>query len=274
MSRIGSTKFGGFGDLGTSSSGKSSLAPLNSKAKDLPSSKNVPKIEPNDFVPKRFGLRYTPPTIIVEYLVPSSGKLYHHKMKMSNLKADSSTFDALDALKKRHPLYFSGNKIADNQITDFIDRLKKKLQGNSTTGSTFLTGGFGENKDSGAKLGKLAPISSSPSTKQNNNLTSLDANKAKGGVGTSKLGSAEKKKDAGNFWDFEDLEDLEDEDEEKIDYDSTNLNKLSNEELQKHKDKMTVLFSKNQKKPGDKDFVYDKQEEFEGTENNEWDEEF
>jgi len=42
--------------------------------------------------------------------------------------------------------------------------------------------------------------------------------------------------------------------------------------LKKHKDKMTVLFNKNQKKPGDPDFVYDKQEEFDPQEDNEWDE--
>ena len=64
------------------------------------------------------------------------------------------------------------------------------------------------------------------------------------------------------------------EDDEEIDYDNTNLNKLSNEELKKHKDKMNVLFSKNQAKPGDSNFIYDKQEEFHPQESNEWDEDF
>ena len=35
---------------------------------------------------------------------------------------------------------------------------------------------------------------------------------------------------------------------------------------------MDVLFSKNQKKPGDPDFVYDLQEDFNPREENEWDE--
>jgi len=274
MSRLGSAKFGNFGDFGSSTSsvtGKGSLGPLNSKPKDTLNSKNTPKVEVNDYVPKRFGLRYNPPTIIVEYLVPSSGKLYHHKVKIPHLNADSDTLDTLDILKKKHSQYFGGNKIADNQITDFIERLKKKLPGGSTVGTFLTSDGFGENKkDSGMKLGKLAPLTSNKPT---NNLSSFDINKA---TPNSKNASAEKAKNSGgnNFWEFDDLEDLEEEDaEEKVDYNNTNLNKLSKEELQKHKNKMDVLFNKNQKKPGDSGFVYDKQQEFVPNEENEWDEE-
>jgi len=286
MSRLGTSNFGSFGTFGgaSSSAGKGSLAPLNSKSKDTAAAKSVSKIDANDYVPKRFGLKYSPPTIIVEYLVPSSGKLYHHKLKMPNLKSDSDTWDTLDALKKKHNQYFSGNKIADNQMTDLIDKLKKKLK-ETTPGGTFLTsGGFGENKtDTGSKLGKLAPLGSGLPGKQTSNLASVDANKNKGGLDSfnSKTASNEKKKDdkkgdaGNNFWAFDDLEDLDDEeDEEKIDYNSTNLNKLSKEELQKHKDKMDVLFNKNNKKPGDPGFVYDKQQEFTPKEENEWDDEF
>ena len=62
-------------------------------------------------------------------------------------------------------------------------------------------------------------------------------------------------------------------DGEEVDYTKTNLNKLTTEELEKHKKKMDVLFTKNQKKPGDPGFVYDLREEFKPLENNEWDEE-
>lgn len=71
---------------------------------------------------------------------------------------------------------------------------------------------------------------------------------------------------ANGFWDLEDEED-------EVDYQTTNLNKLTPEEVKKHKDKMDVLFKQNQKKPGDPGFIYDKREEFEPTEDNEWDEE-
>jgi len=124
-------------------------------------------------------------------------------------------------------------------------------------------------------------VTSSVPNKSNNNLGSFDINKNKAGSTSinSKTASNEKpkddKKNAGdnNFWAFDDLEDLE-EDEEKLDYNNENLNKLSKEELQKHKSKMDVLFNKNQKKPGQSGFIYDKQEEFIPKDENEWDEEF
>lgn len=40
--------------------------------------------------------------IVLEYLIPSAGKLYHHKMKLMKLKPDSEVSDALDYLKKKH----------------------------------------------------------------------------------------------------------------------------------------------------------------------------
>jgi len=261
MSRIGSTNFKSFGNFGSSSTvGKDT-------GSSLSTNKKVSKIDPNDYAPKRFGLRFDPPTIIVEYLVPSSGKLYHHKLKIANLKADSDTYSTLEAIKKKHPQYFGGNKIADNQITDFIERLKKKLPGGYNGGIFLTNNGFGENKlDSDAKVGKLAPLAST-TPKTNNNLSSFDMNK-------TKTASTEKAKNDNNFWAFDDLEDLEEEDVERVDYNATNLNKLSQEELQKHKDKMSVLFNKNQKKPGEAGFEYDKQEEFEPQGDNEWDEDF
>lgn len=66
----------------------------------------------SDFQPKRFGLRYNPPTIginmlnlknkVLEYLNPGSGKLYHHKMKLLKLTADTPNNHAIDYLKKKH----------------------------------------------------------------------------------------------------------------------------------------------------------------------------
>ena len=49
------------------------------------------------------------------------------------------------------------------------------------------------------------------------------------------------------------------------------LNKLDTETLKQKKAKMDVLFSKNQKKPGDQDFKYDVQEDFNPKFSNEWD---
>lgn len=52
-----------------------------------------------------------------------------------------------------------------------------------------------------------------------------------------------------------------------IDYDSLDLNKLSNEELAKHKKKMDRIYEKNFVKPGDPNFVYDKRKQFQMPKN-------
>ena len=45
----------------------------------------------NDYIPKRFGLNYSPPQIIIEYLAPSTGKLYHHKMRLHKFTKEKNT---------------------------------------------------------------------------------------------------------------------------------------------------------------------------------------
>jgi len=49
---------------------------------------------------------------------------------------------------------------------------------------------------------------------------------------------------------------------------------MTDEELKKHKAQMDINFMKNQKKPGDEGFEYDKRETFIANQSNEWDEEF
>jgi centrosomal protein CEP19 len=73
--------------------------------------KDVADLSLSDFQPKRFALNYDPPMIILEYLVPSTGKLYHHKMKLRRLTGSSTVPEAIKYLQKRHPLYFIDGKI-------------------------------------------------------------------------------------------------------------------------------------------------------------------
>ena len=55
----------------------------------------------NDYVPKRFGISYSPPQIVVEYNKPSKNKLYHHKIKLRNLSKDSKISEIVDDIKIR-----------------------------------------------------------------------------------------------------------------------------------------------------------------------------
>ena len=85
--------------------------------------KDPAEVSFSDFYPQRFALNYDPPMIsksgpinfvspiVLEYLVPSTGKLYHHKMKMRRLNGSSTVKEAMNYLHKRHPLYFATDKI-------------------------------------------------------------------------------------------------------------------------------------------------------------------
>lgn len=61
--------------------------------------------------------------IVLEYLVPSTGKLYHHKMKLRRLKPTSTVQEQLAYLRKRHSLYFVVHKVNETQITELLKRL-------------------------------------------------------------------------------------------------------------------------------------------------------
>ena len=51
---------------------------------------------------------------VLEYMVISKGKLYHHKMKLRKLEHDSKTKKFVKYLKKRHPRYIYKDKITDD----------------------------------------------------------------------------------------------------------------------------------------------------------------
>jgi hypothetical protein len=80
------------------------------------------RISPNDYIPKRFGLRYNPPQIIIEYLVPSTGKLYHHKMKLNKIQFESEVNQIMQELYDKHMIYLDARKIKTTQIMsiDFV----------------------------------------------------------------------------------------------------------------------------------------------------------
>ena len=63
--------------------------------------------------------------------------------------------------------------------------------------------------------------------------------------------------DENNGWGEDDMSDLK-----KFDYKNTDLNKMSDYQLQRHKQNMEQDFKKNVVKPGDKGFEYDKRVDY------------
>ncbi|KAL4492985.1 hypothetical protein ABPG72_020764 [Tetrahymena utriculariae] len=412
---------------------------------------NTDKLNPQDYIAKRFGLKYDPPQIILEYLVPSTGKLYHHKIKLDFMSSDSNVSDVQDIIQKKHHTYFTNNKITTQQVEKLIYKMKqylpkKPIKQVETTNQINNQKNINENnnqylaqqpqisqiinKNSQKQIEQSNPIQSlfkasqndsksilqkpnisqatsqAQDTKQNNQFTNIsqqskvnkkgdilqnnknisnnvskpaapvqvqqkkmekdqsnqydfslsdyDSTEEKVSVAikpivqntaqlkqqstgvTSQANNSSKQQEQKNNstnivnkieakkndFGFDDLSDLDDEEEEskpaitqeskqitrqsqlsskaqkqeeeeeemyeeiyeddfesvsnsatKIDYNNMDLNKLSKEELDKHKAIMDKDFNKNQKKPGDKDFVYDKRMTFVQNEENDWDEE-
>ena len=81
----------------------------------------------NDYMPKRFGLNYSPPQIIIEYLTPSTGKLYHHKMRLHKFTKDKNNAEIMKELYGKHQVYLDKKKISSEQLLRLIERLKQNF---------------------------------------------------------------------------------------------------------------------------------------------------
>ena len=81
----------------------------------------------NDYIPKRFGLNYSPPQIIIEYLAPSTGKLYHHKMRLHKFTKEKNNAEVMKELYERHQVYLDKKKVSSEQLLKLIERLKQNF---------------------------------------------------------------------------------------------------------------------------------------------------
>ena len=80
----------------------------------------------NDYIPKRFALKYNPPQIIIEYLKPSKNKFYHHRMILHKLNKEKNSEDIFIELynNKKHKNYLDNKKVNPNQIIKLIEKIK------------------------------------------------------------------------------------------------------------------------------------------------------
>lgn len=175
------------------------------------------KFNSNDYLPKRFGLKYNPPQIVMEYLTPSTGKLYHHKIKLYKLKSDSNLQEVMKEVYEKHYHYLDAKKIQPNQIVskkiynlflELVEKLKSNLK----------------------------------------RCESLTDSK------TKEIISQEK--DLKSSIEIDELEE-DDDYYKFFDYDKEDLNRLSAEDLKTRKDAMEKLYQKNAVLPGDDGFQFD-----------------
>ena len=81
----------------------------------------------NDILPRRFGLKFDPPTIILEYRVVSKNKLYLHIMPMPELEPSHDPYDWLEILRKEHTTFLDPKMVEEKQILGLIQRLQENL---------------------------------------------------------------------------------------------------------------------------------------------------
>lgn len=89
----------------------------------------------NEITPRRFGLKFEPPTIILEYKVPAKNKLYLHIMPMPELEPGHDPNDWLEILRKEHKQFLDPKIVEENQILSLIEKLQQNLIYDSREGS-------------------------------------------------------------------------------------------------------------------------------------------
>ena len=222
--------------------------------------RNEDLVDSNDYMPKRFGLKYDPPTIVLEYMVMSLGKLYHHKMKLMRLKSDSDINEMIDYLYSRHSFYLKEEVVGRQQLANLIIRLQKRLElkNNSRANQNKAPEPMKKAADPVKKAPEpikkaLDPIKKLPDLKQKSVLDPLP---------NSLPSLSQQKPKVDDGWGDDDGWGNSYSAKKEIDYTKDDLNKLTVEELEREKAKMDVEFEKKRIKPEDKNFEYDVRKEF------------
>eukprot|EP00403_Amphidinium_massartii_P015244 CAMPEP_0178426962 /NCGR_PEP_ID=MMETSP0689_2-20121128/29501_1 /TAXON_ID=160604 /ORGANISM="Amphidinium massartii, Strain CS-259" /LENGTH=280 /DNA_ID=CAMNT_0020048657 /DNA_START=20 /DNA_END=859 /DNA_ORIENTATION=- len=224
-----------------------------------------------DVTPKRFGLNYDPPSIILEYLHTDTGKLFHRRIGLRRLRPGADAERVAEKLRQKNDVLLAEDKVSFEQLVSLIKKLQAGLPDSSCSG--------------GAPEEVKAPVESSGKAEMTIHVRCMSGQTVKVSASPGdavakvkaalqqQLGVAEQQQELvfGSTTLSDDARALQgygirDGAELSLvalDYSAMDLNKLSDEELNKHKALMDVQFLKNQRKPGDPDFVYDVQVDFE-----------
>ncbi|CAJ1352814.1 unnamed protein product [Effrenium voratum] len=90
---------------------------------------STPELEPGEVCPRRFGLNYDPPAIILEYLEVSTGKLFHRKVGLKRLRAGTDPARVAEKLRQSNrPLLTEDNGVAFDQIVSLVKKLQDAMQ--------------------------------------------------------------------------------------------------------------------------------------------------
>ena len=61
----------------------------------------------------------------MEYMVPSSGKLYHHKIRLPKINIETKSEDTMREVYEKHSAYLDNKKINPTQMLSNLNNTKK-----------------------------------------------------------------------------------------------------------------------------------------------------
>ena len=244
----------------------------------------------NDYIPKRFGLNYSPPQIIIEYLAPSTGKLYHHKMRLHKFKKEKNNAEIIKELYERHQVYLDKKKVSSEQLIRLIERLKqnfvlrkKKTEGKKEEAKNEAKIDIKKEikKEEKKEEKKVEKKEEKKEEKSSEIEEDFDFGEVESSMKEENVKEKEKKKENEKPKEAPKKEpkkdpELEEEEEEYgfDEFEDEDLNKLNDSDLKKKKAEMDVEFEKNNIKKGDANFQYDIRKEFDHEQYAaEWDDE-
>lgn len=185
---------------------------------------------------RRFGLNFDPPSLVLEYERPDSGRLFHRRIGLRRLGPGADPVRTAEKVRRQNKSLLAEDQVPFEQLVSVITRLQSKAVADkvasvaspavATTATLALSP-----KAAAPEVAAVAP----------------EAAAAASAVASAAEGA---QVEASPAADEDDLPEI------KSDMD---LNKLSTEELDRYKAKMDIEYTKNQKKPGDPGFVYDVQ---------------
>ena len=236
----------------------------------------------NDYIPKRFGLNYSPPQIVIEYLAPSTGKLYHHKMRLHKFKKEKNNAEIIKELYERHQIYLDKKKVSSEQLVRLIERLKQNFVPRKKKNENKKEEEKNQENKQKVEIKKEIKKEEKKEIKpeeKSSEMEDFDFGEVESSMKSEKKKKEKEKepeKKIEKKLEKKDNEELEEEEEEYgfDEFEDEDLNKLNDSELKKKKAEMDIGFEKNNIKKGDANFKYDIRKEFDHEQYAaEWDEE-
>jgi len=99
-------------------------------------------LDKEDICPKRFGLTYDPPSIVLEYLQTSTGKLFHRKIGLKRLKPGTDASRVAEKMRQKNEGLLAEDKVSFEQLVSLVRRLQETLASEERKADASLKGGI------------------------------------------------------------------------------------------------------------------------------------